>query len=244
MNITSPLFHGATRIAAISDDSLTSLVRSFGEAAGLFGGGQDGELGIVRSGLAGAAAAVAVGIALTVYFHNSHRTVRDLARHDLPRLGIAAIVTLALTAFVVSDMRHAAYAYLGLNSSKPAVEFEIRVPKAERSAISDSQIELHTDRNQQLATVENAADTVAGQTVLRGVVTLDYHTSKRVVVLNMPGRAQCEFRLRLPAEPSRSDQFGNQFGPWHLADRVTLPKAADPLDTSTHDAFSIRYRVI
>src|SRR5262249_15514822 len=117
MNITSPLFHGATKIAGISDDSLTSLVRSFGQATGLFGSGPDGELGIVMSGLAGAAAAVAVGIALTVYFHNSHRTVRDLTRHGLPRLGLAAIVTLALTAFVASDMRHAAYAYLGLNSS-------------------------------------------------------------------------------------------------------------------------------
>lgn len=239
MNITSPLFHGATRIGAISDDPLTSLVRSLSQANGLFGSGADDELGIVMSGLAGAAAAVTVGIALTVYFHNSHRTVRDLAKH-----GIAVVVALALAAFVISDMRHAAYAYLGLNSSKPAVEFEIRLPKAELSAITESQIELHTDRNQALATVESAADTPAGQTVLRGVVTLDYHTSNRVVVLNMPGRAQCDFRLRLPAEPNRSDQFSNQFGPWHLADRVTLPNATAPLDTSVHDAFAIRYRVI
>jgi hypothetical protein len=239
MNITSPLFHGATRIAAVPDDSLTSLVRSFGQATGLFGSGADGELGIVMSGLAGAAAAVAVGIALTVYFHNSHRTVRDLARY-----GFAVAIALALAAFVISDMRHAAYAYLGLNSSKPAVEFEIRLPKAELSAITESQIELHTDRNQQLATVESTADTDAGQTVLRGVVTLDYHTPNRVVVLNMPGRAQCEFRLRLPAEPTRSGQFSNQFGPWHLVDRVMLPNATAPLDTSTHDAFAIRYRVI
>jgi hypothetical protein len=36
----------------------------------------------------------------------------------------------------------------------------------------------------------------------------------------------------------------NQFGPWHLADRVTLPYAIGPLDTSAHDAFAIRYRVI
>lgn len=36
----------------------------------------------------------------------------------------------------------------------------------------------------------------------------------------------------------------NQFGPWHLADRVTLPDATGPLDTGAHDAFAIRYRVI
>jgi hypothetical protein len=31
---------------------------------------------------------------------------------------------------VVYDMRHAALAYLGINPTKPAVEFEIRLPKA------------------------------------------------------------------------------------------------------------------
>ena len=36
------------------------------------------------------------------------------------------------------------------------------------------------------------------------------------MILNLPGQAQCEFKLRLAASPSRSDQFG----PWHLADRV------------------------
>jgi hypothetical protein len=76
--------------------------------------------------------------------------------------------------------------------------------------------------------------------VLRGVVTLDYRTTDRVVVLTMPGRIQCEFKLRLPAEPSRSGQFS----PWHLADRVALRDVAGPLDTSAHDAFAIRYRVI
>jgi hypothetical protein len=196
------------------------------------------------SGLAGVAAALAVGIALTVHIHISHRTMREFVRHDLAKVGLAAAIALALVAFVVSDMRHAALAYLGLNPSKPAVEFEIRLPKAEMSAITESQIELLTDRNQELATVEGAVDTGAGQTVLRGVVRLDYRTTNRIVVLNMPGRATCEFRLRLPAEPSRSDQFGNQFGPWHLADRITLPNATGPLDTSAHDAFAIRYRVI
>jgi hypothetical protein len=37
---------------------------------------------------------------------------------------------LALLAFVVYGHAHAALAYLGLNPAKPAVEFEIRLPKA------------------------------------------------------------------------------------------------------------------
>jgi len=36
------------------------------------------------------------------------------------------------------DMRHAALAYLGINPTKPAVEFEIRLPMAAVSAIADA----------------------------------------------------------------------------------------------------------
>jgi hypothetical protein len=202
---------------------------------GLFNDGSDGGLGFLMSALAGAATALAIAIMLTVYFHTGYRTMRDVVRH-----GLAAIVALALLAFVASDMRNVALAYLGINPTKPSVEFEIRMPKADMSSISDTQIELHTDRNQRLASVEEAGDSEDGRSVLRGVVALDYRTTDRVVVLNLPGRAQCEFRLRLAAEPSRSDQFG----PWHLADRVASPLAGDVTDNPSHDAFSIRYRVL
>jgi hypothetical protein len=198
----------------------------------LFSDGPDGGLGYLMSALAGAATALAIAIVLTVYFHTGHRTARDVIKHTL-----AAVFALGLLGFVASDMRNVALAYLGINPGKPAVEFEIRMPRTDLSAISDTQIELHTDRNQTLAQVEGAADSEDGRSVLRGVVTLDYRTTERVVVLNMPGGAQCEFRLRLAADPSPSDQFG----PWHLADRVTSPLAGD---VAEHDAFSIRYRVI
>ena len=233
MNITSPLFKGASKVAAMPGDSITSLLRTIGDVTGLFGDGPDGGLGLVMSALAGTAAALAVAIALMIYFHAGYRTRRDVARH-----GIAALVALALVAFVVTDLRHAAFAYLGLNPTKPAVEFEIRLPKAELSAISsDTQIELHTDRNQQLAQLVGTTEANAEQGVVRGVVTLDHHTTDRVVVLNLPGYAQCEFKLRLPAEPSRSATFG----PWHLADRVAF--ANGEADGNAHDAYSIRYRV-
>ena len=234
MNITSPLLNGASRMAALPGDSMTSLLKAIGNTTGLFGDGPDGGLGMVMSGVAGAAAALAVAIALTVYFHTGRRSLRDLTKH-----AVATLVALALVAFVVSDMRHAALAYLGLNPSKPAVEFEIRLPKAELSAISpDTQIELHTDRNQQLAKLVGTADANSAQGVVRGIVTLDYSTTDRVVVLNLSGGAKYEFKLRLPAEPSRSQDFS----PWHLADRVAL--ANGQADASAHDAYSIRYRVL
>jgi hypothetical protein len=201
---------------------------------GLFDG-SDGGLGVWMSALSGAAAALAIALVLTVYFHTGYRTRRDVIKHSL-----AAIVALGLLAFVVSDMRNAALAYLGINPAKPAVEFEIRMPRADLSDISGAQIELHTDRNQSLAQVEDAADSDDGRSVLRGVVAIDYRTSDRVVILNMPGRAQCEFKLRLAADPSRSDQFG----PWHLADRIASPVAGEVTDDTPRAAFAIRYRVI
>ena len=42
-----------------------------------------------------------------------------------------------------------------------------------------------------------------------------------MLVVNLPGKGTFEFRLRLPAEPRRTEQFG----PWHLADRIASPLA-------------------
>jgi hypothetical protein len=230
MNITSPILTGAGRAAELSGDSLTSLLRAVG-----FSDGPDGGLGIAMSALAGVAAALAVAIVLSVYFRTGTRS-----RHDLVRHGLAASAVLVLVAFVISDMRQAALAYLGLNPAKPAVEFEIRLPKATLTTAADTQVELLTDRNQKLAKVQEAlTSTGDGRSILRGTVTLDYRTTERVMLLNLPGRAQSTFRLRLPASPSRSGEFG----PWHLADEI-VPASGDTVTTEIHDMFAIRYRVL
>jgi hypothetical protein len=187
------------------------------------------------SGLSGAAAALAVAIGLTIYLRVGDWTARDAIEH-----GLAALVAVALLVFVVSDMRHATLAYLGINPSKPTVEFEIRLPQAVLSTNTDTQVELHTDLNQTLARVEGTEDASNGRSVLRGVVAIDYRTTDRVVVLNLPGRAQCEFKLRLAAEPTRTKEFG----PWHLADRVALPVASGQAQIEPRDGFAIRYRVL
>jgi hypothetical protein len=237
MNITSPIYKGAAQVAELPGDSVTSFLRAVGDSIGLFADDSpDGSLGILMSGLSGVAAALAVAIMLTVYFRSGHRSGRDIARH-----GLAATLVFGLLAFVAYDMRHAALAYLGINPSKPAVEFEIRLPMKAVSAVADTQIELHTDRNQTLAQLQNllALDS-DGHSVIRGSVPLEYRTTDRVVVLNLPGNAQCEFRLRLAASPSHSDQFG----PWHLADRVASPTKGEETRAEQNDAFAIRYRVL
>lgn len=192
----------------------------------------DGRLGILMSALSGIAVALAVALAMTVYFRLSYRTWRDVARH-----GLATLAAVALFAFAAYDMRHAALAYLGLNPSKPAVEFEIRMPREMLTAATDTQIELHTDRNQTLALLDGVRDLSDGRTMLRGAVALNHRTADRVLVVNLPGKGIFEFRLRLPAEPHRSEQFG----PWHLADRIASPLAGS---VAPQDAYTIRYRVL
>jgi len=216
-------------------DIVTSILQPAGNWITLLNDGADGEADLMMSALAGAAAALAVALLLIVYFRASYRSTRDLIKH-----GLAAILAFGLLAFVAYDLRHAAFAYLGINPSKPMVEFEIRLPQATLPTMSDSQIELRTDRNQTLARVEGVEDASDGRSVLRGVVAIDHRTTDRVVVLNMPGRAQCEFRLRLAAEPTRTTQFG----PWHLADHVALPPASGPTEIEPRDDFAIRYRVL
>ena len=192
----------------------------------------DGQLGILTSALSGIAMALAVALAMTVYFRLNYRSWRDVARH-----GLAALAALALFAFAAYDMRHAALVYLGLNPSKPAVEFEIRMPREMLTAMTDSQIELHTDRNQTLALIGGVRDLADGRALLRGAVALNHRTADRMLVVNLPGKGTFEFRLRLPAEPHRSLEFG----PWHLADRIASPLAG-PI--APQDGYTIRYRVL
>jgi integral membrane sensor domain MASE1 len=135
MNITSPILASAARVAELPGDSVASLLKAVGLGTGLFDDSPDGGLGMIMSALAGVAAALAVAILLTIYFRSGYRSRRDLFRH-----GLAASAVLVLLAFVISDMRNAALAYLGINPAKPAVEFEIRLPKAALSAPSDTQV--------------------------------------------------------------------------------------------------------
>ncbi len=198
MNMTSPVLKGAAHVAELPGDSVTSFLKLIADYTGLFADdSSDGVLGMLTSGLAGFATALAVAIVLTVYFRSPYRSRRDIVRH-----GLAAALVLGLVAFVTYDMHHAALAYLGINPAKPAVEFEIRLPKSAVSGIADTQVELHTDRNQTLARLQGVLSSDAdGRSVLRGSVPLDYRTRDRVVVLNLPGQAQLRVQAAACGKP-------------------------------------------
>jgi hypothetical protein len=230
------VFKGTTELAGTFGNAASSPMSGLNDLVAIADDNPDGLVGLLMSGLAGAATAVAVAIALSLYFRSGYRSSRDLVRH-----GVGVMVALVLLAFAVSDARHAALDYLGIIASKPAIEFEIRLPDAVAAQVDTSatQIELHTDRNQTLASLrEGPTFTSAGESILRGSVPLVFRTANRTVILSLPGQAQRLFRLRLAPSPSQSAEFG----PWHLVDEVATARAAAP--TRSDDVYAIRYRVI
>jgi len=111
MNLASPVLNGAANMAGLSGYSVSSPLRVAADGLGLFpDDSPDGSLGLVMSGLAGVAAALAVAIMLTVYFRTGYRSVRDIVRHSL-----AATLALGLLAYAAYDLRHAALAYLRID---------------------------------------------------------------------------------------------------------------------------------
>jgi hypothetical protein len=141
MNLASPVLNSAATITGFPRHSATSLLQTISDGVGLFpDDSPDGSLGLAMSGLAGAAAALAVALILTVYFRTGYRSLRDMVRH-----GLAAALVVGLLAFAAFDMRHAALAYLGIDPAKPAAEFEFLLPKAAATTRADSR--GHTGRN-------------------------------------------------------------------------------------------------
>jgi hypothetical protein len=68
----------------------------------------------------------------------------------------------------------------------------------------------------------------------------EFRTTDHVVILNLPGQPQHQFKLRLAANPNHTDEFG----PWHLPDRVGASTSGEPARSEPNDAYAIRYRVL
>lgn len=157
--------------------------------------------------------------------------------------GLCVVMMTGALAAGAFGLRAAALTHLGLIAKAPAVEFEIRLPPAVANGNlkRDAQVELLTDLNQTLAQIDgNLRATEDGRAVLRGHVPLKFRTSERMVVLSLPGQAQRAFKLRLPPNPSPSDEFG----PWHMVDRVVPGTLTETARGMPDDTFAIRYRVL
>ena len=119
MNLTVPVLKGAAHVAELPGGSVTSFLKIGADDS------PDGVLGLLMSGLSGVAAALAVAIVLTVYFRSrSSQLARSSSTALPPRWCSGCSPSWPTTC----GMRRSAY--LGINPAKPAVEFEIRLPKA------------------------------------------------------------------------------------------------------------------
>jgi hypothetical protein len=178
---------------------------------------------------------VAIGIALRLSGHA--RSLREGARSSLVVAAALAVIFAA-----GSNLRLSAMEHLGLNAGARAIEFEIRLPPviAAGSSKREAQVELLTDLNQTIAQLRSGDwSATDGRAILKGSVPIEFRTTDRTLVLNMPGQPQRQFKVRLAANPSRTAEFS----PWHLVDYIAGSKGdreRPPLD----DNFAIRYRVI
>lgn len=111
----------------ILDSAAAELTSLLSDPAGILPA--DDGTGLLMPALAGIAAAVTVALALAIYFQTGYRSYRDMIRH-----GLAAAIGLALMAFVISDMRNAALAYLVKTPEKPAAQFELQWQKTTERA--------------------------------------------------------------------------------------------------------------
>lgn len=172
------------------------------------------------------------------YTTKGMKTLRGVAMR-----GVSVVLMIGALAAGAFGLRTAALTHLGVIARAPAVEFEIRLPPAVAGANlkRDAQVELLTDLNQTLAQLDgDLRATEDGRAVLRGHVPLKFRTSERMVVLSLPGQAQRAFKLRLPPNPSPSDEFG----PWHMVDRVVSGARTETARGIPDDTFAIRYRVL
>lgn len=202
------------------------------------GFGSDNLTAFIVIGPLAAIAGFVTAVAFTLAIKGEVRTFRGL--------GVRSLGVILMTGALATggySLRSAVLSHLGMIAKAPAVEFEIRLPNAASAADlkREAQVELLTDQNQTLARIDDGLlATEDGRAVLRGSVPLKFRTSDRIVVLSLPSEAQRAFKLRLPANPSPSDEFG----PWHMVDRVSPISRKETARGIPDDTFAIRYRVL
>jgi hypothetical protein len=183
---------------------------------------------------AGAAIGLIIGVWVALRFFAGHRTFGAIAWR-----GLIAIVTAGVISYAVITLGNAGFSQLGLNATVPTVDFEIRMPAEAHARLSsnDVQVELHTDKNQLIAKLDEIDD-AEGRLMLRGSVPLVFRTTRRTIILSLPGEPIRSFRLLLQANPPPTTDFG----PWQQVDYLDQQGQQSRRIDVTED-YSIRYRV-
>jgi hypothetical protein len=222
--------------AAVAGWFITGVVA--GAVAGLFGmsdfeGGR-GMFAFLFAGPLGGLAAMLAAI-WAVLGHGAGAASR-LGR--VGRLGavLAAIALLVAGGIALRLWRIDTYT----DALPPALEFEIRFPPGialeQRDAV---RVELHTDRNTAESAARQWSRAADGSDVLRGVVSLDFKTSSRLLVVAVPDQPTRLFALPLARDPDATAAFSAWVGANHLDDAAEAQPRPAPAD----DPMAMRYRV-
>jgi hypothetical protein len=182
----------------------------------------------------GAGIGLVAGILLALRLYGGYRSKGALAVR-----GLLVTISSAALIYGAAAAGDALFDALGVNPLAPTIEFQIRLPPGSKLPVAhdDVQIELHTDRNEIIATIDEKLQ-VGDRPVLTGYAPLVFRTAQRMIVMSLAGEPVRVFRLRLPARPSPSAEFG----PWQQVDFVEDAGQQVRRADVTSD-YAIRYRV-
>ncbi len=197
--------------------------------------GAHGYLGFV-AGLSGGLMAMIACMVVTLYWQGT-TNVGSIAASCAIALGtIAAIAGCGAVLYWISIPKH-----LSPNGAPPVMHFEVR---SAVEAIADPKrlkANLSCDSSErpevQLADASQSAED--GMNVVMGQVELYYRASWRLLSLELPDGRTVLFKIRYPADPTKSAQY-RQWSQWHAADDIQPATPAGPSDV---DPFEIRYRI-
>jgi hypothetical protein len=182
----------------------------------------------------GGVAGLIIGLWLVLRFYGGHRGFGAIAARSA---GII-VALVALTGGGIMLML-ATDATLNRNGAKPQLVFEIRFPPGTTlpPGLRGIEVELSTDRNTMPALLQRDRVRTGERPVLAGLVELAFRTSRRLIVLRMPGAPARLFSLKVPATPPHHDSFG----PWQPVDFVA-DSEGQPRPAGGEQGFEIRYR--
>ena len=125
------------------------------------------------------------------------------------------------------------------NTLPPQLEFELRVPAALAAPRGEVEIELDTDKNVSPALIGDDWRADGADRVMTGIVSLDFKTTQRLLVVALPGQAKRLFRLQLGRDPEATPALGE----WQPPDFIHTEGEEKARRVEGADPFAIRYRV-
>lgn len=172
------------------------------------------------------------GIALVLHRRGRHRGLALAGRTVLVAAALAAAAGLSVWAYVVAGDD-----ILAKNGPPPQLHFEISLPQGAALPANGMSVDLNTDKNTMPATF--TVTTSEGRPLVTGQVDLYFRTSRRLLVLRMPGEPDRLFALKLAANPGATADFGA----WQRVDEIADRPGGGLRKGTDGDDYAIRYRV-